>query len=258
MPTKKAKLAVFKFASCDGCQLSLLDAEDELLLIAGAVDIANFPEASRRVLKGPYDVGLVEGSITTPHDVERVRQIRKLCRVLITIGACATAGGIQALRNWKDVKDFTRLVYASPELISTLDRSMPVGSYVHVDFELRGCPINKYQLIEVVSAFLNKRKPTIPTYSLCVDCKLKGNVCVMVARQIPCLGPVTQAGCGAICPSYIRGCYGCFGPMENPNPPPLSKRFSEMGEDRREIVHAFRGFNAYAEAFRKESEAHEK
>lgn len=258
MPTKKAKLAVFKFASCDGCQLSLLDAEDELLLIAGAVDIANFPEASRRVLKGPYDVGLVEGSITTPHDVERVRQIRKLCRVLITIGACATAGGIQALRNWKDVKDFTRLVYASPELISTLDRSMPVGSYVHVDFELRGCPINKYQLIEVVSAFLNKRKPTIPTHSLCVDCKLRGNVCVMVARQIPCLGPVTQVGCGAICPSYTRGCYGCFGPMENPNPPALSKRFSEMGEDRREILLAFRGFNAYAEAFRKESEAHEK
>ena len=258
MPTKKAKLAVFKFASCDGCQLSLLDAEDELLLIAGAVDIANFPEASRRVLKGPYDVGLVEGSITTPHDVERVRQIRKLCRVLITIGACATAGGIQALRNWKDVEDFTRLVYASPELISTLDRSMPVGSYVHVDFELRGCPINKYQLIEVVSAFLNKRKPTIPTYSLCVECKLKGNVCVMVARQIPCLGPVTQVGCGAICPSYARGCYGCFGPMENPNPPALSKQFGELGEGRREIMLAFRGFNAYAEAFRKESEAHEK
>jgi sulfhydrogenase subunit delta len=258
MPTKKAKLAVYKFASCDGCQLSLLDAEDDLLLIAGAVDIANFPEASRRVLKGPYDVGLVEGSITTPHDVERVRQIRKQCRVLITIGACATAGGIQALRNWKDVKDFIRLVYASPEHISALDRSMPVGSYVRVDFELRGCPINKHQLVEVLSAFLNKRKPAIPTHSLCVECKLKGNVCVMVAKQIPCLGPVTQVGCGAICPSYARGCYGCFGPMENPNPPALGKHFSEMGEDRREILLAFRGFNAYAEAFRKESEAHEK
>ncbi|MDL1894307.1 oxidoreductase, partial [Sphingobacteriales bacterium CHB3] len=152
MPAKKPKLAVFKFASCDGCQLSLLDAEDELLPVAGAVEIANFPEASRRVLRGPYDIGLVEGSITTPHDVERIRHIRKECKVLITIGACATAGGIQALRNWKDVKEFTRLVYASPEHISTLDRSMPVGSYVHVDFELRGCPINKYQLLEVVNA----------------------------------------------------------------------------------------------------------
>jgi sulfhydrogenase subunit delta len=257
MPQKKPKLAVFKFASCDGCQLSLLDAEDELLLVAGAVDIANFPEASRRVLSGPYDIGLVEGSITTPHDVERVREIRKECRVLIAIGACATAGGIQALRNWKDVKEFTRTVYASPEYISTLDRSMPVGSYVHVDFELRGCPINKHQLLEVLNAYLNKRKPTIPTYSVCMECKLRGTVCVMVAQETPCLGPATQAGCGAICPTYDRGCYGCFGPMENPNTGALATHFEELGESRQDIMLAFRGFNAYAEAFRKESDAHE-
>jgi len=258
MNQKKPKVAVFKFASCDGCQLSLLDAEDELLLVAGAVEIANFPEASRRVLRGPYDIGLVQGSITTPHDVERIRSIRKQCRVLIAIGACATAGGIQALRNWKDVKAYTRLVYANPDYISTLDRSMPVGSYVHVDFELRGCPINKYQLIEVVNAFLNRRKPVIPTHSVCVDCKLKGNVCVMVAHGTVCLGPVTQVGCGAICPSYNRGCYGCFGPMESPNTSSLANRFLLMEETSADIMLAFRGFNAYAEAFRKESDSHEK
>jgi sulfhydrogenase subunit delta len=257
MPAKRPKIAVFKFASCDGCQLSLLDAEDELLAVAAAVDIANFPEASRRMLKGPYDIGLVEGSITTPHDVERIREIRKMCRVLITIGACATAGGIQALRNWKDVKDFTRLVYASPEHISTLDRSMPIGSYVHVDMELRGCPINKYQLLEVVNAYLNKRKPNVPTHSVCVECKLRGTVCVMVAKGTACLGPVTQAGCNALCPSFDRGCFGCYGPMDNPNPPALSKHLGELGESRRDIMLLFRGFNAYAEAFRKESEAHE-
>jgi coenzyme F420-reducing hydrogenase gamma subunit len=257
MSPKRPKVAVFKFASCDGCQLSLLDAEDELLILAGAIEIANFPEASRRVLKGPYDLGLVEGSITTPHDVERIRQVRKQCKVLIAIGACATAGGIQALRNWKDVKDFTRIVYASPEYISTLDRSMPVGSYVHIDFELRGCPINKHQLIEVINAFLNKRKPSIPTHSVCMECKLRGTVCLMVARGIPCLGPVTQAGCGAICPSYVRGCYGCFGPMENPNTPALAAHFHELEESKADIMLAFRGFNAYAEAFRKESDAHE-
>jgi coenzyme F420-reducing hydrogenase gamma subunit len=258
MAAKKPKIAVFKFASCDGCQLSLLDAEDELLAVAGAVDIANFPEASRRILKGPYDLGLVEGSITTPHDVERIREIRKSCRMLITIGACATAGGIQALRNWRDVKEYTRLVYATPEYISTLDRSMPVGSYVHVDFELRGCPINKYQLLEVLNAYLNKRKPTVPTHAVCVECKLRGTVCVMVAKGTPCLGPVTQVGCGAICPSYDRGCYGCFGPMENPNPSSLSARFVQMDKSRHDIMLLFRGFNAYAEAFRKESEAYEK
>jgi coenzyme F420-reducing hydrogenase gamma subunit len=258
MPMKKPKVAVFKFASCDGCQLSLLDAEDELLVLAGAVEIANFPEASRRILRGPYDIGLVEGSITTPHDVERIREIRKQCKVLVTIGACATAGGIQALRNWKDVKEFIHLVYASPEYILTLDRSMPVGSYVHVDFELRGCPINKHQLLEVVSAFLNKRRPTIPTHSVCLDCKLRGTVCVMVGQGIPCLGPVTQVGCGAICPSFNRGCYGCFGPMENPNTAALGHQLAEMGQTRHDIMLAFRSFNAYAEAFRKESDAHEK
>jgi coenzyme F420-reducing hydrogenase gamma subunit len=258
MPAKKPKIAVYKFASCDGCQLSLLDAEDELLAVAGAVEIANFPEASRRVLPGPYDIGLVEGSITTPHDVERIRDIRKSCRVLITIGACATSGGIQALRNWKDVKEYTRLVYASPEYISTLDRSMPVGSYVHVDFELRGCPINKMQLLEVLNAYLNKRKPTVPSYSVCLECKLRGTTCVMVSRETPCMGPVTHAGCGAICPTYARGCYGCFGPMENANPPSLSIRFGRLGMSNRDIMLAFRGFNAYSEAFRKESEVHEK
>lgn len=254
----RPKVAVFKFASCDGCQLSLLDAEDELLLIAGAVEIANFPEASRRILKGPYDIGLVEGSITTPHDVERIRAIRKQCKVLITIGACATAGGIQALRNWKDVKEFAKLVYASPEHITALDRSMPIGSYVHVDFELRGCPVNKHQLIEVINALLNKRKPNISLHSVCIDCKLRGNVCVMVAKGLPCLGPVTQVGCGALCPSFNRGCYGCFGPMENPNPTALSRQFAGLGIDRQDVMLMFRGFNAYAEAFRKESDKHEK
>ncbi|MBI3599084.1 MAG: oxidoreductase [Nitrospinae bacterium] len=258
MKSKKPKVAILKFASCDGCQLSLLDAEDELLAVANAIDIAFFPEASRRMLKGPYDVTLVEGSVTTPHDVEHIREIRKTSKVLITIGACATAGGIQALRNWKDVREFTRVVYATPEYISTLDRSMPLSSFVHVDFELRGCPINKYQLIEVINALLNNRKPNISAHSVCIECKLKGNICVMVSKGISCLGPVTHAGCEAICPSYHRGCFGCFGPMESPNTQALSKHIIEMGQTKYDTMLAFRGFNAYAEAFRKESDAQEK
>ncbi len=255
---KKPKVAVFKFASCDGCQLSLLDAEDELLEVTDSIQIAFFPEVSRRMLKGPYDLGIVEGSITTPHDVEHIRDIRKSCGILATIGACATAGGIQSLRNWKDIKDFVHIVYASPEYISTLDRSMPIGSFVHVDHELRGCPINKYQLVELISSLLNGRKPQIPTHSVCVTCKEKGTTCVLVARGIPCLGPVTQTGCGAICPSFNRGCYGCYGPMETPNTSSLSSRFLELGLTQHEILLAFRNFNAYAEPFRRESESHEK
>jgi len=257
MKSRQPKVAIYKFASCDGCQLSLLDAEDELLAVASAIDISYFPEASRRVVRGPYDIGVVEGSVTTPHDVERIRAIRKECRTLITIGACATAGGIQALRNWKDVKEFARIVYPNPEYISTLDRSLPIGSFVHVDFELRGCPINKHQLIEVVVAFLHKRKPNILSHSVCIECKLKGNVCVMVANGTPCLGPVTQVGCGALCPSFQRGCYGCFGPMDSANTASLSKQFAEGGATELEIKLAFRSFNAYAEAFRRESDSHE-
>ena len=246
---QKPKLAVWKFASCDGCQLSLLDCEDELLAVAGEIEIANFLEASRAVVNGPYDLSLVEGSITTPHDAERIHAIRRASKFLVTIGACATAGGIQALRNFKDVKEFISIVYATPQYIDVLNTSTPISEHVHVDFELRGCPINKHQLIEVISAYLHGRKPNTPPHSVCVECKLRGTVCVMVAQHIPCLGPVTHAGCGAICPSYSRGCYGCFGPKETPNTTSLSNRWQQQGASRQDIIHVFRSFNASAGPF---------
>jgi coenzyme F420-reducing hydrogenase gamma subunit len=249
----KPKLAVYKFASCDGCQLSLLDAEDELLAVAEAIQIANFMEASREVIPGPYEVALVEGSITTPHDAERIKQVRAESKFLVTIGACATAGGIQALRNWQDVDSFTSIVYANPDFIDTLERSTPISYHVPVDFELRGCPISKAQLIEVVAAFLQGRRPNIPTHSVCVECKARGTACVMVQAGTPCLGPVTQAGCGALCPSYDRGCYGCFGPMESPNTEALEEWWRELGVPDRVMVDAFRNFNAWAEPFREAS-----
>jgi len=253
----KPKLAVWKFASCDGCQLSLLDCEDDLLAVAGAVEIAYFPEATRAVVKGPYDLSLVEGSVTTPHDVERIQEVRRASKTLITIGACATAGGIQALRNFGSISDFISAVYATPSYIHTLHRSTPISDHVFVDFELRGCPINKHQLVEVISAYLHGRKPNTPPYSVCVECKQRGVVCVMVAQGTPCLGPVTHAGCGALCPAYRRGCFGCFGPMESPNTAALSRWWQGLGVKDENLVRAFRSFNAYAEAFRKESEAHE-
>jgi len=255
---RKPKLAVWKFASCSGCQLALLNCEDELLAVAGQVDIAYFVEASRAVVRGPYDLSLVEGSITTPHDVELIQQVRRVSKRLVTIGACATAGGIQALRNFKDVQEFVSIVYAAPEYVETLDKSTPVADHVPVDFELRGCPINRQQLLEVISAFLHGRKPNVPPYSVCIECKARGIVCVMVAHGTPCLGPVTQAGCGAICPAYHRGCYGCFGPKETPNTESLSKWWSHLGMEDQDLVRAFRTFNAWAEAFREESVAHEK
>jgi sulfhydrogenase subunit delta len=252
----RPRLAVWKFASCDGCQLSLLDCEEELLAIAERLDIAYFAEASRRMLPGPYDLSLVEGSITTPHDAERIQRVRRMSRHLVTIGACATAGGIQALRNFADIGEFAAAVYPQPEYLKTLATSTPISAHVPVDFELRGCPIDKGQLLEVIKAFLIGRKPAIPAHTVCHECKLRGTVCVMVARGTPCLGPVTQTGCGAICPAYGRGCYGCFGPAESPNTTAVARRFSSLGMMERDIGRVFRTFNAAAEAFRKESEAH--
>jgi coenzyme F420-reducing hydrogenase gamma subunit len=255
---RKPKLAVWKFASCDGCQLSILDCEDELLSIANAVDIAYFPEASRVMAKGPYDISLVEGSVTTPHDDARIQQIRNASKLLVTIGACATAGGIQALRNFKDVKEYASIVYASPQYIDSLGKSTPISDHVQVDYQLWGCPINKRQLVEVLSAFLNGRKPNVPAHSVCMTCKMHGTVCVMVAHGTPCLGPVTHDGCGALCPSYNRGCYGCFGPKETPNTHSLSEWWTRLGVKDLDIMRAFRTFNANTEAFRRESEIHEK
>jgi sulfhydrogenase subunit delta len=251
----KRTLAVWKFASCDGCQLSLLDLEDELLSLAAELEFAQFLEASSASVQGPYDVSLVEGSITTPHDAQRIREVRASSRALITIGACATAGGIQALRNFADVREFTRVVYASPDYISTLATSTPISAHVPVDFELRGCPINKRQLLEVISAHLYGRRPRVRAHSVCIECKRRGTVCVMVAHGTPCLGPVTHAGCGAICPAYDRGCYGCYGPMETPNTASLD---AWSGLEAGDLVRVYRTFNAVATSFRQAGDAHER
>ena len=242
----KPTLAVWKLASCDGCQLTVLDCEDELLALAGRVTIAHFLEASSAVIPGPYDVSLVEGSITTPGDAERIRWIREESRVLVAIGACATAGGIQALRNFGDVAEFASVVYARPDYIETLATSNPVSEHVAVDYELRGCPIDRRQLLEVLTAFLAGRKPDLPDTSVCTECKRRGLTCVMVADGTPCLGPVTHAGCGALCPAYRRGCYGCFGPMAKPNVAALVGRLRETGMSEDDVDRVFHTFNAAA------------
>jgi coenzyme F420-reducing hydrogenase gamma subunit len=249
---------VFKLASCDGCQLTVLDCEDELLALAEAVDIVHFPEASSSMAPaGPFDLVLVEGSITTREQLEELRHIRASTRALVAIGACATSGGIQALRNFADVEEFTRVVYARPEYIDTLATSTPISDHVQVDFELRGCPIDKRQLLEVISAFLAGRKPAIANESVCMECKRRGTVCVVVARGEACLGPITHAGCGAICPAFARGCYGCFGPKERPNTGALTDHLKARGASSQQIVRKLRLFTGNAPDFRKESERHE-
>jgi len=243
MGSESPKLAVWKFASCDGCQLTVLDCEDELLTLAEQMHIAVFAEASSAVVAGPYDVSLVEGSITTPADERRIAEIRSQSKVLVAIGACATAGGIQALRNSADVAEFASVVYARPDYIQTLSTSTPASAHVPVDYELRGCPIDRRQLIDTLAALLAGRKPRLPAATVCTECKRAGVTCVTVAEGIACLGPVTHAGCGALCPSHHRGCYGCFGPAATPNMGAVIPLLRRDGMSARDVDQVFGTFN---------------
>ena len=242
-------VAVWKFASCDGCQLTIIDCEDELLAIAAALDLRMFLEAGPSELLDHYDISLVEGSITTAHDAERIRDVRERSGLLVTIGACATAGGVQALRNTADVGAFTTAVYARPDWIHTLATSTPIAEHVKVDLELRGCPISKEGLLSTITALLAGRRPPVTSHSVCVECKLAGNACVLVAQGTPCLGPVTHAGCSALCPSLQRGCFGCFGPSEAANVDALRSAWRAAGIDDDELFRALRTFNAAAPVF---------
>ncbi|CUS35143.1 NADH-quinone oxidoreductase subunit B family protein [Candidatus Nitrospira nitrificans] len=264
---QRPRLAVFKFASCDGCQLSMLNLEEDLLALGQALDIAYFPEASSDMSDGPYDIALVEGSITTAEDAQRILNVRQQTKKLLTIGACATAGGIQALRNWGDIEAFKQAVYPRPDYIQSLSTSTPISDHVRVDFELWGCPIDKGQLLRVLTDLSAGVPPRLPVDSVCLECKRRGTVCVVVAKGMPCLGPVTRSGCGAICPAMGRDCYGCFGPSEGarkgpglpPNTSSLAKHFhEELQLIPIEVLRRFRGINGDASPFRDESNVWEK
>jgi sulfhydrogenase subunit delta len=248
----RPRVAVFKMASCDGCQLQILDAEEALLELAGAIEIVNFAEASSHMEPGPYDVTLVEGSVSTPEQEEQIRRIRRDTRFLITIGACATSGGVQALRNATGRhEEFVRHVYPTPEYVASLEDSHPISDYVDVDLELTGCPIDRGELLHSISSLLRGAVPRISTSPVCVECKRRGYVCVVVAMGEPCLGPVTRTGCGALCPGWGRGCYGCFGPAQpSNNTEALGRRFADLGLTAKETADRFRFITGWAPAFR--------
>lgn len=249
MMSRVRKLAVWKFSSCDGCQLQVLDLGKDLLALLEHVEIAYFLEASRRIVGGPYDLSLLEGSVSTAREEKLVHKIRDASRFLVTIGACATAGGIQALRNYAVLADYAALVYPQPQTVEALASSRPASHYVKVDFELYGCPINKVQLLEVMEALLVGRKPQLSQASVCMECKRAHQHCVLVEDRIPCLGPVTRAGCGALCPRFKRGCYGCFGPVANANLASLETVLGGLGVDQSAWHRMLSTFNVRAFRF---------
>jgi len=254
-PTSKPKIAVYKFSSCDGCQLSILNLEDDLLQLAAAVDISYFLEATRTVKPGPYDIGIVEGSISTPHEVERIKEIREDCKYVIALGTCATSGGIQALRNFARADEYARTVYEHPEYLHYLEKSTSIAEYIPVDLSIWGCPINKSMLVEVVIALLQSRKPNFPPSPVCLECKLRGINCVVVTQGIPCLGPIVHGGCGALCPANGRGCYGCFGPSSAANISAFVDCMTAYDRYPHETAGLLRSFSSHSPAFVTAAEA---
>jgi sulfhydrogenase subunit delta len=250
---RRPRIGVVKFASCDGCQLTLLDLEDDLLAIADRVDIVEFAEATSNRSSGPFDILFVEGSISTPEQAAEIVTLRAATSTLVTIGACATSGGIQALRNWADHDAVRSLVYPHPGYIESLATATPVADHVTVDAELRGCPISPDQLREFVTATLAGRRPDLPDEAVCAECKRRNIVCVAVAEGLTCLGPVTRSGCGALCPAYGRGCYGCFGPRESANGEGLAAWLERDGSA--DTARSFALFNAWSPAFRRAIDA---
>ncbi len=247
----KPRVAVHKFTSCDGCQLAFLNAGEALLTLSELVDMVHFSEAGAVELDAKVDIAFVEGSISTPDEELRIKKIRANSKYLITIGACATAGGIQALRHFADTKEWISSIYAAPQYIQSLSTSTPIASHVKVDWELWGCPVNGDQVLEAIRFLLSNATPRSKQDSECMECKRKGNVCVLVTQKQPCMGPVTKLGCGSLCPTVGRGCYACYGPKENPNPQALGNWFAQLGLSKEAIAQKFLHINNQAPAFNK-------
>jgi sulfhydrogenase subunit delta len=236
----RPRIAVHKFASCDGCQLAFLNAGEGLLTLAERAEIVHFTEAGWDAPLAQVDIAFVEGSVSTPKDLERIRAVRESAGILVTMGACATAGGLQALRNGlKESAGWLADIYASPEYIQSLPESRPISAHVKVDLELWGCPVTTEQVFRSLGDLLNGITPINPGEPVCNECKRRGHACVLVTKGEPCLGPVTRTGCGALCPGVGRACYGCFGPAELPNTVSLARHFEHTGRGNREIAHRF-------------------
>ncbi len=246
----KPRIAVHKFTSCDGCQLAFLNAGPAMLDLFELVHVVHFAEAGE--LASPeekIDIAIVEGSISTPGEILRIKTIREHSKFLMTIGACATAGGIQALRNAVDYQEWMASIYAAPEHIQTLNTSTAIAHHVKVDCELWGCPVNTHQVLDAIRSLLSNAIPRIKRDAVCMDCKRLGHVCVLVTKNQPCMGPVTQTGCGSLCPSLGRACYACYGPKENPNTTSLGHCFEHLGFTQEVIARQFLHINSQAPAF---------
>ena len=242
---EKPRIAFFDFASCEGCQLQVINLEEDLLQVVGAVEVVSFREA----MKGhsdDYDIAFVEGSITRKSDEERLNGIRRCAKVLVALGSCAALGGINCLKNYHDQEYVRKLVYGDKALLYETYPARPLKAVVPVDFEIPGCPINRNEFAMVVKAFLLGKKPEIPNFPVCVECKMAENICVF-EQGMTCMGPVTRAGCGACCVTEGSFCWGCRGLVDDPNADSQREVLATHGLSVRDVLGKFRLYTGFSE-----------
>jgi sulfhydrogenase subunit delta len=243
----KPKVAFFDFASCEGCQLTVVDALQTHLELVNAVEIVQFREAMTE--KGEdYQIAFVEGSCTRKEDEARLLKIREQAAVVVALGACAHTGGVNALKNLQpSLQDVREYVYGDKWQWYETYPARPISEVIQVDASIPGCPIDRFEFLKVVKMVLLGKTPAIPDYPVCVECKLKENVCIF-DKGGTCLGPVTRAGCDAICPTYGDGCEGCRGPIPHPNVDALKDVLEDAGLTVAQLMAEMTMFNAYAPA----------
>jgi coenzyme F420-reducing hydrogenase gamma subunit len=241
----KPKVAFFDFTSCEGCQLDVLNVEAELLDLLAAVDIVNFREVKTE--RGDnYDIAFIEGSISRESEIPRLQKIRNQARVVVALGACACIGGVNCLKNSLPMAEALRIVYQDNARYYDTMPARPIDAVVPVDYYVRGCPISTEEFLKVTKALLLGKKPEIPNYPVCVECKMAGNVCVF-ERGMFCLGPVIRAGCNAICITSGRYCWGCRGLVDDPNLNSEKEILRKYGLTVDQVMERFNIFNAYQE-----------
>lgn len=235
------RVIIYGLASCAGCQLQILNLENELLDIVKYIDIVNFKEAQSNNEEGPYDIAIIEGTVTCEREITKIKKLREESKVVVAIGACATHGNMPALKNFYDSGDFEKIVYNGKVPLGNLEKYSGIDKYIKVDHYIYGCPPTKEDIIQMVKDVLLDRAFVVKNYAVCVECKAKENQCVLDLGKV-CLGPITRAGCGAICPSYLHRCDGCRGPLENSNLQAELKLFKDNKITKEEILKRFRLF----------------
>jgi sulfhydrogenase subunit delta len=247
----KPIVAFYGLTCCAGCQLEILNQEDNLIDILSKINLVQFRMGSSSKHPGPYDICFVEGSVTNDTELSLLKELREKSKILVAMGACATTGGVNAMRNGRNIEELKQAAYGDASHLHTKAEILPLKSYVSVDYELQGCPINGEEFIELLIALLMGTEPIEKNYSVCVECRLKEYNCLMKEGQL-CLGPITRAGCGARCPSVGVPCEGCWGPVPQANVDSEIDVFAAKGASFDTVVRKFRMFNAASEEFLKE------